>query len=176
MTHAASLGDQRDTIAPALSPERRRTGLVVAGLLVLVFAAGAAIEFAHLGAGNIAGDEVTYVSAGWQYVHGTFTANLEHPLTGKYLIGLAELVVGHPSVTVGRLVSATLSWAAALVMNAPSVAAAAVIGWFTFTAYEPALQALAGVLFAMALLWALLSTLDSWRVLRRLVRRRGARA
>lgn len=68
------------------------------------------------------------------------------------------------------------TWAAALVMNAPAVGAAAVIGWFAFTAYEPTLQALSGVLFAMALLWALLCTLDSWRVLRRLVRRRGARA
>jgi hypothetical protein len=31
--------------------------------------------------------------------------------------------------------------------------------------------ALAGVLFALATLWALLVTLDSWRVLRRFVRR-----
>ena len=68
------------------------------------------------------------------------------------------------------------TWAAALVMNAPSVLGAAVIGWFAFTAYEPALQAIAGVLFAMALLWAVLVTVDAWRVLRRFVRRRGDRA
>lgn len=68
------------------------------------------------------------------------------------------------------------TWAAALVMNAPSVLGAAVIGWFAFTAYEPTLQALAGVLFAMAAIWAGLVTVDSWRVLRRFVRRRAGTA
>lgn len=64
-----------------------------------------------------------------------------------------------------------LNWAAALLMNAPSVAGAAIVGWFAFTADEPALSALAGILFALALLWAALVTLDSWRVLRRFTRR-----
>lgn len=65
-------------------------------------------------------------------------------------------------------------WLAALLMNAHFVAGAAVVGWFAFTSWEPAVQALAGILFALALLWALLATLDSWRVLDRLVRRRTA--
>jgi len=63
------------------------------------------------------------------------------------------------------------TWAAALLMNAPSVAGAALVGWFAFTADEPALQVLAGILFAVALLWACLVTLESWRVLRRFTRR-----
>jgi hypothetical protein len=62
------------------------------------------------------------------------------------------------------------TWAAAILMNAPVVAGAAVIGWFAFTAYEPALAAIAWILFALALLWAVLVTLDSWRVLRRFTR------
>ena len=62
-------------------------------------------------------------------------------------------------------------WAAALVMNAPAVGTAVLLGWFAFTADAPALTAVAGVLFARALVWALLVTLDSWRVLRRFARR-----
>ena len=67
------------------------------------------------------------------------------------------------------------TWMAALAMNAPSVAGAAVIGWFAFTSYEPAVEAIAGVLFAMALVWALLATMNSWKVLRRFTRFTAAR-
>jgi hypothetical protein len=63
------------------------------------------------------------------------------------------------------------TWAAALLMNTPTVAAAAVLGWFAFTADAPALTAVAGVLFGLVLLWAVLVTMDSWRVLRRFTRR-----
>jgi len=62
-------------------------------------------------------------------------------------------------------------WAAALAMNTPCVAGAAVLGWFTFTADATALAAVAGVLFFLASFWALLATLESWRVLRRFSRR-----
>jgi hypothetical protein len=62
------------------------------------------------------------------------------------------------------------TWASAILMNAPVVAATAIAGWFAFTADEPALVALAGILFALALLWAALVTLESWRVLRRFTR------
>ena len=62
------------------------------------------------------------------------------------------------------------TWAAAILMNAPVVAGALVVGWFAFTADEPALSALAWILFVLALLWAVLVTLDSWRVLRRFTR------
>jgi hypothetical protein len=63
------------------------------------------------------------------------------------------------------------TWAAAVVMNAPSVAAAAVLGWFAFTADEPALSAVAWILFVLVLFWAVLVTMDSWQVLRRFTRR-----
>ena len=65
------------------------------------------------------------------------------------------------------------TWAAAILMNAPVVAGAGVVGWFAWTADEPALQAIADILFVLALLWAVLVTLDSWRVLRRFTRLRG---
>ena len=62
-------------------------------------------------------------------------------------------------------------WAAALIMNAPAVAAAAILAWFAFTADGPALTAVAGVLFLLALFWALIVTAGSWQVLRRFARR-----
>lgn len=62
-------------------------------------------------------------------------------------------------------------WAAAVAMNAPAVALAAVLGWLSFTADAAAVAVTAGVLFVLALIWAMLVTLDSWHVLRRLCRR-----
>lgn len=62
-------------------------------------------------------------------------------------------------------------WVAAIAMNAPAVAATAVAGWFALTADEPALSALSGVLFALALYWTILVTVDARRVLRRFTRR-----
>lgn len=67
------------------------------------------------------------------------------------------------------------TWAAAVLMNAPTVAAAAVLGWYVFTADERALAAVAGVLFSLLAVWALLVTMDSWRVLRRFTRREALR-
>jgi hypothetical protein len=63
------------------------------------------------------------------------------------------------------------TWFAAIVMNAAPWAAVAVIGWFAFTSDEPAVTAMAGVLFVMALVWSGFVTLDAWRVLRRFTRR-----
>lgn len=62
-------------------------------------------------------------------------------------------------------------WAAALLMNAPTLAAVAVLGWFAFTADAPALTAVATVLFVLALLWAVAVLADAWQVLRRFARR-----
>ena len=58
-------------------------------------------------------------------------------------------------------------------MNGPSVAGAALLAWFAFTAEGRELSAVTGVLFALAFFWAALGTADSWRVLRRYVRRSG---
>jgi hypothetical protein len=62
-------------------------------------------------------------------------------------------------------------WAAALIMNAPSVAGAALLAWFAFTADGPALTTVAGVLFVLAFFWAFTATAGSWQVLRRFARR-----
>ncbi|HXD42493.1 MAG TPA: hypothetical protein VN649_18150 [Ramlibacter sp.] len=56
-------------------------------------------------------------------------------------------------------------------MNAPSVAGAAVLAWFAFTADGPGLTTVASVLFVLALYWAIIVTVDSWQVLRRFARR-----
>ena len=65
------------------------------------------------------------------------------------------------------------TWAAALAMNAPAVAATCVVGWFAFTSDEPTVAAIAGVLFVMALVWALLVTMNAWKLLRRFTRLHG---
>jgi hypothetical protein len=61
-------------------------------------------------------------------------------------------------------------------MNAPSVAAAAVLAWFAFTSDEQPLTAVAGVLFALALFWVVVATADAWQVLRRFSRRFASRS
>jgi hypothetical protein len=58
-------------------------------------------------------------------------------------------------------------------MNAPTVAGAALLAWFAFTADGPGLTTVAGVLFVLALFWAFIVTADSWQVLRRFARRFG---
>ncbi|MFC5496783.1 hypothetical protein ACFPOE_04480 [Caenimonas terrae] len=58
-------------------------------------------------------------------------------------------------------------------MNAPAVAGTAFLAWLAFTADEPALTTVTGVLFVLALAWAFLGTADSWQVLHRFARRFG---
>ena len=67
-----------------------------------------------------------------------------------------------------------VTWVAAILMNAPWATGAAIAGWIAWTAYEPALRATAGILFGGVLLWTLLLTMESWRVLRRFARRMRA--
>jgi hypothetical protein len=64
---------------------------------------------------------------------------------------------------------------AALLMNAPALGVAAVVGWLAMNADEPAAAAIAWIFFAMAFVWAGLVTSESWRVLRRFARR-GAKS
>ena len=87
---------------------------------------------------NIAGDEHTYVTVGWQYIHGDFSRNLEHPPTAKYIYGIAQLVAGQgtlgPRVVVGVMVLAggviLLLWLRATVGWWAGLAAAA-LWWVT---------------------------------------------
>lgn len=74
------------------SPRTRTVIRTVA--LVLVVLAGLFIALRHIGQQAVYADESTYIEAAWQYVHGAFTLNLEHPPVAKYLYGLAQLVLG----------------------------------------------------------------------------------
>jgi hypothetical protein len=83
--------------------------------LVLLAVAAAYQCFWRIGAGNIGGDEATYVKAGLAYVHGAFDQNREHPPTAKYLFGLAQLV-GGPGAVAPRVLVASLVVLGAAVM------------------------------------------------------------
>jgi hypothetical protein len=60
---------------------------------------------------------------------------------------------------------------AALAMNAPSLAATAFIAWIALNTDQPAVATIACILFAIALVWSVMVTVDAWRVLRRFARR-----
>jgi chromate transport protein ChrA len=62
---------------------------------------------------------------------------------------------------------------AALLMNAPALAVAAVLAWIAMNADEPAAAAVAWIFFAMAAVWVGLVLMESWRVMRRFARRAG---
>lgn len=78
---------------------------------------GVALVFAywHVGRQRVDVDEDVYVVSGWEYVHGVFIRNLEHPPTAKYLFGLAELALGGPGPLGPRYVAATASFGIGLV-------------------------------------------------------------
>lgn len=61
---------------------------------VLVFAWGLYQSAWNISRANMMADEPIYASAGWSYLHGDFSPNLEHPPTAKYLMGLAQLLLG----------------------------------------------------------------------------------
>ena len=75
---------------------------------------------------SVASDEPTYSIAAWRYIHGdnaipplgggTNTHNFEHPPLAKYLFGLAQLPVGHPSIPADRIVAGVCTLAAAVVV------------------------------------------------------------
>ncbi|WP_139200107.1 phospholipid carrier-dependent glycosyltransferase [Curtobacterium sp. MCBA15_008] len=84
-------------------------------VFAIVALAGVFVCFWHIGQQVLDGDELIYVQAGWQYVHGVVTFNLEHPPTAKYLYGLAQLVVGQ-GVLGPRLVAGTAVFATGVVL------------------------------------------------------------
>ncbi len=81
----------------------------------MVAGAGLFVAFWHLGAQTPHVDEFTYAGAGWQYVHGLLTANLQHPPTAKDLYGVAQLVLGE-GVGSARVVAAAASFATGVVL------------------------------------------------------------
>lgn len=76
-----------------------------------LFAVAALVAFWNVGAANVHVDERVYIDAGWEYVHGNFAPNVEHPPMGKYLFGIAQLIGGQgelaPRVLVGALILLT---------------------------------------------------------------------
>lgn len=87
---------------------RRRVGLVRWGAFGAVVLLAVWTCCWHLGRQGFVGDEIVYVQAGWQYVHGVVTANLEHPPTAKYLYGLAQLVFGEGVLGPRRVAAAAV--------------------------------------------------------------------
>jgi energy-converting hydrogenase Eha subunit A len=81
----------------------------------VVFAWGLYLAFWNLGAANFNADEPIYLDAGWAYVHGDFSLNREHPPTAKYLIGLAQLLLGQGPLA-GRIAVGVCVMAAALIL------------------------------------------------------------
>lgn len=86
-----------------------------AAAFVAVAAVGLFVAFWHLGAQTPHVDEFTYAGAGWQYVHGVLTANLQHPPTAKDLYRIAQLVFGE-GVGSARIVAAAASFATGVVL------------------------------------------------------------
>ena len=93
--------------------ESRGFQAAVVGVALL----GLFVNFFRLNAVSVLSDEPTYAAAAWRYVHGTVgptpanahassADNFEHPPLAKYLFGLAQLVVGHPSIGADRAVAA----------------------------------------------------------------------
>lgn len=106
---------------PALrSPGRRSPGrpsAVRTTALVVVVVVGLYVAYWNLGRQTEYVDEFTYAGAGWQYVHGTLSGNLQHPPTAKYLYGLVQLVLGE-GVGAARVVAATASFGTGVVLFA----------------------------------------------------------
>lgn len=71
--------------------------------------------FGNLGAANISSDEPVYLAAGWDYLHGDVSANLEHPPTAKYLIGLAQVLLGE-GLLAGRIAAGAAAFLTGLVL------------------------------------------------------------
>lgn len=63
-------------------------------LFVFVFSFGAYLAFWNMWSANVNIDEFIYVQAGFDYVHGDFSSNREHPPAAKYFFGIAQLIFG----------------------------------------------------------------------------------
>ena len=120
-------------VASALTAVRGRDGGVLHAadrtFQFAVAAAGLWAAYANLWRfrfPSVASDEPTYSIAAWRYIHGdnalpplgggTNTHNFEHPPLAKYLFGLAQLPVGHPSIPADRIVGGCCTLAVAVVV------------------------------------------------------------
>ena len=102
----------------------RRPLVVVTSAMVAVVVAY--VNFYRLGAAPALADEWEYQRMGWNYWHwGQLpaklrtlpTSNGEHVLFAKFLMGLGQVLVGHPSLTAARGVCALCGVLAALALG-----------------------------------------------------------
>jgi 4-amino-4-deoxy-L-arabinose transferase-like glycosyltransferase len=76
--------------------------------VLAVFAVGVWLSVWNIQGANESVDEGIYAQSGWEYLHGNFTANLEHPPTAKYLYGFAQMLGGQ-GLHSARLLAATMA-------------------------------------------------------------------
>lgn len=69
----------------------------------------------RLGNANVITDEPAYQQPGYDYLHGDFSGNRQHPPTAKYLMGLAQVLFGE-GVPSARLAVAVLGLVTGLVL------------------------------------------------------------
>lgn len=114
------------TVDPPVARERapRRADTAVRPVTVLrtvafvvVVALGLYVAFWRISRQTPYGDELIYISSGWDYVHGRLSDNLQHPPFAKYLYGFVQLVVGQ-GVAGPRYLAATASFATGAVLFA----------------------------------------------------------
>jgi len=113
----------RETAEPSRRPTVSSAFTVpsaIALFLVAVFQ-----NFYHLAVAPILSDEPSYTAMGWLYAHWSQIAesakqpavsNFEHPPLAKMLFGAAQTLVGNPSITAARAVSATFTVGAAMLL------------------------------------------------------------
>lgn len=96
-------------------PDRPSPPILRWAAVAIVFLWGACQAFWNLNALTINADEYIYRLAGWEYIHGIYNLNLEHPPTAKYIIGLFELLFG-PTYLAGRIAAATVSFGTGIIL------------------------------------------------------------
>jgi 4-amino-4-deoxy-L-arabinose transferase-like glycosyltransferase len=91
--------------------------------LPLVTAWAVVDSYLRLGVPPATQDETVYTLASWRYVHWNSSypvdhrSNFEHPPLAKFLFGEAELVAGHPSLVAARVIGATCTLLAGVVLG-----------------------------------------------------------
>lgn len=119
-----SLRVMKDTMPTARSRSVPGTVVYSAAAAVVVLAA-IFQNFYRLAVAPVLSDEMTYTDIGWRYAHwGSVSAaaraplpsNFEHPPLAKLLFGAAQTLLGHPSMTAARAVSAACTVITAVVL------------------------------------------------------------
>ncbi|ROS77360.1 dolichyl-phosphate-mannose-protein mannosyltransferase [Curtobacterium sp. PhB130] len=112
--HARARGRRREPstgrwLPLATAPWTRWTAFTVVALWAVYQ------QFWRLGSGNVVTDEPAYQQPGYDYLHGDFSDNRQHPPTAKYLMGLAQLVFGE-GVPSARIAVAVLGLVTGVVL------------------------------------------------------------